>query len=95
VPEIGETALSKLAAFAEELNNASRTLARRDPVLRPVIKQYGQCSIRPHNRYFETMVDAIISQQLSTKAAATIEARFKALYPGVRAIKPEQPACRI
>ena len=81
--------MSKLAAFAEELNDATRRLARRDPVLRPVIKQYGQCGIRPHNRYFETMVGSIISQQLSTKAAATIHARFKALYTPARVIKPE------
>ncbi|MBI3758668.1 MAG: DNA-3-methyladenine glycosylase 2 family protein, partial [Deltaproteobacteria bacterium] len=81
--------MSKLAAFAEELNNATRTLSRRDAVLRPVIKQHGQCGIQPHTRYFETMVGSIISQQLSTKAAATIHGRFKALYAPARTIKAE------
>lgn len=82
--------MDKQAAFVAEMERAERLLARRDPILRPIIKQYAPCRIRPHTRYFETMVGSIISQQLSTKAAATIQSRFKALYAPARTIKPEQ-----
>ena len=70
----------KIAAFAEAVRAGERHLSRRDPVLREFIKRYGPCRLRPHSGYFETLVGAIISQQLSTKAAETILGRFKALY---------------
>lgn len=66
--------------FEEALRGAERSLARRDEVMRRLVRHYGPCTIRPHQRYFETMVNAIVSQQLSTKAAETIFARFRALY---------------
>jgi DNA-3-methyladenine glycosylase II len=84
------TKQDKEAQFRELLLTAEKHLARRDPALRPIIKQYAPCRIQPHNRYFETMVGSIISQQLSTKAAATIQSRFRALYAPARIIKPEQ-----
>lgn len=84
--------MEKQAAFVTELEKAERLLARRDPILRPVIKQYAPCRLRPHTRYFETMVGSIVSQQLSTKAADTIFKRFKALYAPARFPKPEQIA---
>lgn len=70
--------------FLAEMGRAERALARRDPVLRGLIGRYGPCTIRPHSRHFETLVNSIVSQQLSTRAAATIFARFCALYPGRR-----------
>jgi DNA-3-methyladenine glycosylase II len=66
--------------FTEELARAERTLARRDPVLRELIRRHGGCKIRPHERYFETLVKAIVSQQLSTRAAETIFNRLCTLY---------------
>ena len=84
--------MNKLEAFVTELEKAERLLARRDPLLRPIIKQYAPCHLRPHTRYFETMVGSIVSQQLSTKAADTIFRRFKALYAPARFPKPEQIA---
>jgi DNA-3-methyladenine glycosylase II len=71
-------------AFADSLRAAERHLARRDPIMREFIRKYGPCRIRPHNRYFDTLVDAIISQQLSSKAAETILNRFKGLYAPAR-----------
>ncbi|MFN7947728.1 MAG: DNA-3-methyladenine glycosylase [Blastocatellia bacterium] len=70
--------------FSDALRTAERHLSRRDPVMRGFIKKYGPCRIKPHNRYFDTLVDAIISQQLSSKAAETILNRFKALYAPAR-----------
>jgi DNA-3-methyladenine glycosylase II len=78
------SAKQRLALHEAALRAAERRLARRDPVLRPLVKLHGPCALRPHARHFETLVGAIVSQQLSTKAAATILARFKALYAPAR-----------
>ncbi len=37
-------------------------------------------SFTPHTNYYQTLVDSIISQQLSVKAAATIQRRFNELF---------------
>ena len=56
---------------------------RRDPVLRTVIKQIGPCGLAARQRkdHLTALIGAIVSQQLSTKAAATIFGRFVALFP--------------
>ncbi len=82
--------MPKTEEFLLELQRAERTLSRRDPQMRALIKRYGSCGLRPHTRYFETLVGSVISQQLSTKAADTIFRRFKALYAPARFPKPEQ-----
>jgi DNA-3-methyladenine glycosylase II len=63
---------------------AGRLLTRRDPVIGMLIKQYGACGLASAQRTdpFHALVHAIIAQQLSTKAAATIERRFAALCDG-------------
>lgn len=61
---------------------AAEYLMRHDAVLAPVIAEVGLCTIRPHENYYQELVDSIISQQLSVKAAAAIEGRFKALFGG-------------
>lgn len=71
-------------SFTDSLQAAEKHLSRRDPMMRQFIKKYGPCGIKPHTRYFETLVDAIVSQQLSVKAAETIMNRFKALYAPVK-----------
>jgi DNA-3-methyladenine glycosylase II len=59
--------------FSEDaLARAVRTLGRRDPVLRPLIKRWGPPTFRPHADYFDTLVDSIVSQQISSAAAASI-----------------------
>jgi DNA-3-methyladenine glycosylase II len=62
---------------------ARRLLARRDPVLRDLMRVHGPCGLaaRQHTDPFKALLHAIIAQQLSTKAAATIERRFAALFP--------------
>jgi DNA-3-methyladenine glycosylase II len=64
----------------ETVKDAAEHLAKNDAVLGPVIEQVGLCTIRPHKNYYQELVDSIISQQLSVKAAATIFGRFKALF---------------
>jgi DNA-3-methyladenine glycosylase II len=62
---------------------ARRTLMRRDPVLAGAIKRIGPCGMADRQRtdHLSALVGAIVSQQLSTKAAATIFGRFVALFP--------------
>ena len=64
---------------------ARRTLARRDPILRDLMRRHGPCGLANsrHTDPFQALVHAIISQQLSTRAAATIAARVDALLDGL------------
>jgi DNA-3-methyladenine glycosylase II len=57
---------------------------RRDPILGAVIKRIGPCGLAEHQGkdHLTTLISAIVNQQLSTKAAATIFGRFAALFPG-------------
>src|SRR5437899_2516780 len=68
---------------AAEYDKARRILMRRDPVLREAIKRIGPCGMADRQRkdHLSALVGAIVSQQLSTKAAATIFGRFVALFP--------------
>jgi DNA-3-methyladenine glycosylase II len=63
---------------------ARRALMRRDPVLAGLIRQHGECGLAASQRNdpFRALLHAIIAQQLSTKAAKTIEGRFEALFDG-------------
>jgi DNA-3-methyladenine glycosylase II len=56
---------------------------RRDKVLGAAIKTIGPCGLAERQRkdHLSALVGAIVSQQLSTKAAATIFGRFVALFP--------------
>jgi DNA-3-methyladenine glycosylase II len=66
-----------------EYKRATRLLMRRDPVLGAVIRQIGPCEMASRQRkdHLTALVTAIVNQQLSTKAAATIFGRFVALLP--------------
>jgi DNA-3-methyladenine glycosylase II len=63
---------------------ASRTLARRDPVMRDLVRRHGPCGLAraQHQDPYRALVHAIISQQLSTKAAATIGRRVDEVFGG-------------
>ncbi len=68
---------------SNEYEQARRLLMRRDRVLASAIKRIGPCGMADRQRkdHLSALVGAIVSQQLSTKAAATIFARFVALFP--------------
>ena len=76
---------------ADDMARARRVLMRRDPVLAPIIKKYGACGIRTGREtdIFCGLVEAIVSQQLSTRAAATIYGRLRALLPNGGTPTPE------
>ena len=62
------------------LQDARAHLTKNDPLLSTVIRTYPEPSFSPHTNYYQELVESIISQQLSVKAAATILKRFKALF---------------
>ena len=54
------------------------------------------CTIMPHAQYYQELVESIVGQQLSVKAAASIRARFLSLFDGtfptpeqILAVSPE------
>jgi DNA-3-methyladenine glycosylase II len=72
-----------IALTPEGYERARRHLMRRDPRLGAAIKRIGACALAERQRkdHLTALAGAIVSQQLSTKAAATIFARFSALFP--------------
>jgi DNA-3-methyladenine glycosylase II len=68
----------------DDYARARRTLMRRDPVMRELIRHHGPCGLadNQHTDPFKALVHSIMSQQLSTKAAATIARRFDDLFGG-------------
>jgi len=68
---------------------AATHLAKHDPHLAAVIAVIGECKILPHTNYYQDIVESIIGQQLSVKAAATINKRFRDLF-GPRFPTPAQ-----
>lgn len=78
-----------MVASQTTLLQASEHLAQYDLVLRPIIARAGLPTFRPHKNYYQELVESIISQQLSVKAAASILKRFVALFGG-KFPSPEQ-----
>ena len=71
--------------------SAMEHLRRTDPALARIIDEIGPCEMSPRTEgsHFDALVRAIVYQQLSGKAAATIHGRFQGLY-GNRAPTPEE-----
>lgn len=69
---------------------AANHLSANDAILVPIIKQAGVATITPHKNYYQELVESIVSQQLSVKAAATILKRFVDLFPGDGFPAPDQ-----
>jgi DNA-3-methyladenine glycosylase II len=70
---------------------AVRHLRKVDPALAAVIRGSGPCRLEPRLRHppFEELLEAIVYQQLSGKAAATIYGRVRALFPARRVLAPQ------
>lgn len=73
---------------------AHKHLAKRDPVMRKLIRKHGPCGIVPEARRspFQSLVQAVAHQQLNGTAANTILTRFKKLFPGRKFPRPEDLA---
>lgn len=60
----------------KEFEKGIKHLCKHDKILRDIIKNYGIRNLRSHRKYFNLLLEAIIGQQLSTKAADAIQKRF-------------------
>jgi DNA-3-methyladenine glycosylase II len=76
-------------SFTNNLKTAQQHIAKNDPKLKIVIDKYGSCKIKPHGNHYAELIDSIISQQLSVKAAATIHGRVLGVF-GNKVPTPEQ-----
>lgn len=63
---------------------------KKDQTLAKIMARVKLKEQKAHKRYFESLAVAIINQQLSGKAAATIEKRFVALFDARGFPPPEQ-----
>ena len=79
-----------VVADEQTIDKAMGWLVKYDLILAKLINDYGACTIKPHKNYYQELVDSIISQQLSVKAARTIEKRFCELFGGRGFPSPEQ-----
>ncbi|MGZ8477042.1 MAG: DNA-3-methyladenine glycosylase family protein [Candidatus Binatia bacterium] len=66
--------------ITEAIRKAERHLAKADPIMKRLIAKHGHCPIAAREfQPFHMLANSIISQQLSTKAAASIKVRVGAL----------------
>ncbi|TGK07447.1 DNA-3-methyladenine glycosylase 2 family protein [Leptospira semungkisensis] len=62
------------------LRKAVLWLKKKDPKLKQIIEKVGPCTLEMMGKPYPVLLRAVISQQLSGKAAATMEARVKEYY---------------
>ncbi|NND86061.1 MAG: DNA-3-methyladenine glycosylase 2 family protein [Nitrosopumilus sp.] len=56
------------------------TVLEKDPKMRKIISDVGQCKIRVIRNKYEALVEAIITQQISDAAGKVIAKRFRDLF---------------
>jgi DNA-3-methyladenine glycosylase II len=74
--------MTTLTPWVDRLAEASAHLSNADPVMADAIARVGPCTLETNSNIFEALVDAIISQQISVKAADAIMARLRNATPG-------------
>ena len=63
---------------------AEQHLRQSCPIMARLISEHGPCTLSESNpNLFQTLVNSIISQQLSTKAAGTIKCRVREIVPNL------------
>ena len=73
---------SKMGIAAQALRDSLDALAAREPRIAAALRQAGYPEPRIRPRGHETLVQAVVSQQVSTKAAASILAKVEAATGG-------------
>lgn len=63
-----------------DMQSALDHLSNNDPVMAGLIATYPAPSFVSHRNYYQALVESIIGQQLSVKAAAAIRDRFVGLF---------------
>lgn len=71
-----------------DLRRAAKRLRTIDPRMARCMAKPIEFMLRPEQSPYATLVEAIVHQQLSPKAASTIFGRVKALYPGAAIPEP-------
>jgi DNA-3-methyladenine glycosylase II len=78
-----------IAASAADVATAEKFLARRDPVMKRLIAAHKPCTLIGTKRDpFHVLCTSIISQQLSVKAADTIQSRVSTQVGARKNLKP-------
>lgn len=67
-------------SWQKELEQGVEHIRTQDALLAPLTITHGLPTFKPHGNYYQELVESIISQQLSVKAAATILGRFIDLF---------------
>ncbi len=83
--------MPRAASAAIDWTPAVRHLTKADPRLRPLVDAHGHPTITPTRNAVQSLARAIVSQQLSGKAADTIWGRVLALYNGSGRAKFPRP----
>jgi O-6-methylguanine DNA methyltransferase len=73
----------------KDLLRAAALLKEKDPRLAGCLSKPIEFSLRQEHSPYETLVEAVVHQQLSPKASETILGRVMALYPGSRIPQPK------
>src|SRR5712692_4076745 len=73
--------MTTLIPWTDVIETAITYLSSVDPIMAEVIERTGPCTLVPNPDLFEALVDAIISQQISVKAADAILARLRTTLP--------------
>src|SRR5260370_8006602 len=83
--------MTTLTPWDNVITTATAYLRDIDPIMANATERVGPCTLTPNPNLFETLVDAIISQQISVKAADAIMARVRkaALGEPEGLIRPE------
>lgn len=66
--------------WQKQLKIGVEHIREHDALLAPLTITHGLPTFKPHGNYYQELVESIISQQLSVKAAATILGRFIDLF---------------
>lgn len=69
--------MTTLTTWTQTISTATAYLRDIDPIMARSIERVGECTLTPNPNLFETLVDAIISQQISVKAADAIMGRLR------------------
>ncbi len=70
--------MNTLTSWNQVVSTGTAYLSDIDSIMANAIERVGPCTLTPNPHLFETLVDAIISQQISVKAADAIMARLRA-----------------
>lgn len=68
---------------------AETHLKSRDPKLAGIMEKVGPCTLKPFPEPFTALVQSVVAQQLSTKAASTIMGRLRGLFPDPAGLEPD------